>query len=70
MNNLLDSGAENNFLFLASVIAVLCETSPITLDLKDVERYWKGDIAKLQYDLVVNSDVRQGSITFSLKEKE
>lgn len=70
MNNLLDPNVEHNFLFLASVIAVLCETSPITVDLKDVERYWKGDIARLQYDLVANVNVTQGAITFSLKEKE
>lgn len=67
MNNLLDPKIENNFLFLASVIAVMCETSPITIDLKDIERYWKGDIARLQYDLVYWQG--QGSITFSLKDK-
>lgn len=70
MNNILDSKNEHNFLFLASVIAVLCEASPITLNLKDVEKYWKGEIRRLQYDLVCDTNVQQGSITFSLKIKD
>lgn len=49
MNNILDpNGDSNNFLFLASVIAVLCEDGPITLSLSDIERFWKSDIQRLQ----------------------
>lgn len=70
LNNLLDSrGSEHNFLFIASVIAVLCERSPITLDLRDVEKYWNGDISRLQYNLVYDGKQQEGSVTFSLKEK-
>jgi hypothetical protein len=69
LNNILDSKNEHNFLFLASVIAVLCENSPVTLDLQDVEHYWSGDIQRLQYDLCADEKGQQGSITFSLKPK-
>lgn len=66
LNNIL-TYSEKNFLFLASVIAVLCEGSPITIDLKDIEGFWAGEIQRLQYDLVFEN--KQGCITFSLKEK-
>lgn len=67
-NNLLDLSKELNQLFIASVIAVLCEQSPITLDLRDVERYWRGEIKRLRYDLVTQNG--SGSITFSLRDKD
>jgi hypothetical protein len=70
MNNILDPNGEHNFLFLASVIAVLCEASPITVQLSDVERYWKGGIERLQYDMVADVGSKQGVITFSLKNKD
>ena len=70
MNNILDKNGEHNFLFLASVIAVLCENSPVTIDLKDIEKYWSGEIARLQYDMVSSATEKQGSITFSLKKRE
>jgi hypothetical protein len=69
MNNILDMTNEYNQLFIASVIAVLCESSPITLELKDIERYWSGDIKRLQYDLVANEQEQSGHITFSLREE-
>lgn len=69
MNNLLDLSIEENQRFLASVLCVLCESSPITLDLNDIKAYWDGEIGRLQYDLVANDDAKQGSITFSLKDK-
>ena len=69
MNNLLDGSKEHNFLFLASVIAVLCKEEPITVELKDVEEFWYGEIARLQYDLVADMNTKTGHITFSLKEK-
>lgn len=69
MNNILDGTNPENFLFLASVIAVLCENSPITIDLRDIEKYWNGGIRKLQYDMARDAGGKQGSITFSLKEK-
>lgn len=68
--NLLDPQREHNFLFIASVIAVLCENSPITVSLADIEKYWDGDISRLQYDMAVNANVKDGVITFSLKDKE
>lgn len=67
MNNLLNPENKDNFLFLASCIAVLCEQSPITLNLSDVERFWVRDIQRLKYDMV--SEGKSGSITFSLKDK-
>lgn len=69
MKNLLDPNEEYNFLFLASALAVLCESSPITLDLRDIERFWSGDIKRFQYDMVSDPSGKTGSITFSLKEK-
>lgn len=69
MNNLLDKNGENNFLFLASVIAVLCEQSPVTVNLKDIEKFWKGEIQRLQYDLIADVDTKNGIVIFSLKEK-
>ena len=69
-NNILDpKGSPNNFLFLASVIAVLCEDSPLTVRMEDVKRFWDGDISKLQYDMVADLNTKTGVITFSLKEK-
>ena len=53
-NNILDpNGDENNFLFLASVVAVLCESGPITVSLSDVKKYWKSEIRRLHYNLVM-----------------
>lgn len=69
MNNILDANNKHNHMFLASVIAVLCESSPITLDLRDVEKYWSGGISRLQYDLVADTEKKQGSITFSLRNE-
>lgn len=69
MNNIL-SPSENNHLFLASVIAVLCEKSPITLDLRDIEKFWSGQIIRLQYNLEADEKGQRGSITFSLKDVE
>ena len=66
MNNILNPhGNDNNFLFLASVIAHLCEEGPVTMDLVDIEKFWTGDITRLQYDIY---DTKK--ITFSLKSKE
>ena len=70
MNNLLDLSDDKNQLFIASVIAVLCENGPIKLNLKDIEKYWNGDIQRLQYDLFANTNVKEGTITFSLKESK
>lgn len=67
MNNILDLTNEYNQLFIASVIAVLCEASPITISIQDIRKYFMGDVQRLQYDMV--SDGKTGSITFSLKEK-
>lgn len=67
MNNILDPSGKYNFLFLASVIAVLCEQSPITLSIDDVERFWAGEIQRLQYDMIASGDGKHGAITFSLK---
>lgn len=67
MNNLLDLSKEENQRFIASVICVLCEQSPITIDLRDIERYWNGDIQNLQYDMAKDVETKLGSITFSLK---
>lgn len=68
MNNLLDLSTEGNQRFIASVLCVLCERNPITLDLRDIEKYWNGEIGRLQYDLVADEDAKEGSITFSLKD--
>lgn len=69
MNNILDKNGENNFLFLASVIAHLCEKSPIVMDLAEIEKYWSGSITRLQYDIHSNGK-GGGAITFSLRDKE
>jgi hypothetical protein len=66
-NNLLNLRDERNQLFIASVIAVLCEQAPITIRLKDIEKYWSREIQRLQYDMIL--DVDNGTITFNLKEK-
>lgn len=70
MNNILDANDKTNHLFLSSVIAVLCENFPITIRLEDIEKFWNGEIVRLQYDMIYDVDKKQGSITFSLKEKE
>lgn len=64
-NNLLDLSDEKNQLFIACVVCVLCEQSPITINLDDIRKYWMGEIKNLQYDMA--SDGKSGSITFSLK---
>ena len=69
MNSILDLSSESNQLFVASVLAVLCESSPITISLQDIEKYWRGDIKRLQYDMVADAEGKTGSITFSLKDK-
>ena len=67
MNNILDLSKEENQRFIASVICVLCEQSPITIDLRDIGRYWDGEIKNLQYDMATDLEGKSGSITFSLK---
>lgn len=69
-NNLLDQNGEHNFLFLASVIASLCEKGHLTVNLSDIERFWGGDIIRLQYNIVCDIEKKAGHIVFSLKEKE
>ena len=70
MNNLLDLSKEENQQFIASVIAVLCENSPITIRLEDIQPYWCGEIARLQYDMISDNDGKTGVVTFSLKDKK
>ena len=67
INNLLDLSDENNQRFIASVICTLC---PITVNLQDVEKFWSGEIERLQYDLKADVEGKTGTITFSLKDKE
>ena len=62
--NLLDLSDERSQLFIASCLAVLCESYPIRISLKDVQKYWNGEIRRLQYDMI--PDINSGSITFSL----
>lgn len=68
MNNILDLTQEFNQLFIASVICVLCERESIEIDLQDIEKYWRSEVSRLQYDIRSN-DVGGGTITFSLKPK-
>jgi len=67
MNNVLDLTQEFNQLFIASVICVLCEQESIEIDLQDIEKYWQGEVSRLQYDMKVDIQGKSGTITFSLK---
>ena len=67
MNNILDLSDEYNQRFIASVICVLCEKAPLTIELSDIEKYWSGEIKRLQYDMVSDVRMLKGTITFSLK---
>jgi hypothetical protein len=42
----------------------------VTVDLRDVSVFWNGEINNLQYDLYANANAKEGTITFSLKDKE
>lgn len=68
MNNLLDLSDEGNQRFIGSVLCVLCKDSPLTLDLLDIEKFWNGDVIKLQYDLRADVEGKTGTVTFSLKD--
>ena len=70
MNNILDLSKKENQQFIASIIAVLCENHPITIRIEDVEKYWYGEIQRLQYDMVMDVGSNTGSITFSLKDEK
>lgn len=69
MNNILDLTKPENQQFIASVIAALCEDGPITIELQDIEKFWCGEIQRLQYDMVSDLEGRVGFVTFSLKDK-
>ena len=71
MNNMLDLKKGENQLFVACVLSILCEDSPLVIDISKIKKYWDGEYKRLQYNLEISDeDATEGFVTFSLEDKQ